>query len=141
VEGEAGRFVTVATTRPETMLGDTAVAVNPEDERYRDLIGKTLILPLMNRPIPVIADEHVDASFGTGAVKVTPAHDPNDYAIGLRHDLPQITVMTFDGHMNDNAGAYAGLTIAEARERVVADLQMAQGGQCDWNCMCGAFSA
>ncbi len=126
VEGEPGRFVTVATTRPETMLGDTAVAVNPEDARYRDLIGKTLVLPLMNRRIPVIADEGVDAAFGTGAVKVTPAHDPNDYAIGQRHDLPQITVMTFDGHMNENAGAYAGLTIAAARERVVEDLR-AQG--------------
>jgi valyl-tRNA synthetase len=126
VEGESDRFVTVATTRPETMLGDTAVAVNPEDARYHDLIGRTLILPLMNRRIPVIADEHVDAAFGTGAVKVTPAHDPDDYAIGQRHDLPQITVMTFDGHMNAHAGAYAGLTIAEARERVVADLT-AQG--------------
>ena len=123
VAGEPGRVVTVATTRPETMLGDTAVAVNPEDARYRDLIGKTLILPLMERPIPVIADDHVDAAFGTGAVKVTPAHDFNDYAMGQRHGLPAITVMTFDGHMNDNAGAYAGLTVPAARARVVADLQ------------------
>ncbi len=122
VADEPGRFVTVATTRPETMLGDTAVAVNPEDARYADLIGKTLTLPLMDRAIPVIADAHVDAAFGTGAVKVTPAHDFNDFAMGQRHDLPQITVMTFDGHMNEQAGAYAGLTIAEARERVVADM-------------------
>ena len=122
VEGAPGQSITVATTRPETMLGDTAVAVHPADARYAAFIGKMLVLPLLGRAIPIIADEHVDAAFGTGAVKVTPAHDPNDYAMGLRHDLPQITVMTFDGHMNEQAGPYAGLTTAEARKRVLADL-------------------
>jgi valyl-tRNA synthetase len=125
VAGEPGRSVTVATTRPETMLGDTAVAVNPEDERYRPLIGKTLVLPLLGRRIPVVADAHVDAAFGTGAVKVTPAHDWNDYEVGLRHNLPQITVLTFDGRMSAEAGPYAGLTIQEARARVLDDLRAA----------------
>jgi valyl-tRNA synthetase len=123
VEGEPGQSVTVATTRPETMLGDTAVAVNPEDERYQSLIGKMLVLPLLGRRIPVVADAHVDAAFGTGAVKVTPAHDWNDYEVGLRHNLPQITVLTFDGRMSAEAGPYAGLTIQEARARVLDDLQ------------------
>jgi valyl-tRNA synthetase len=113
----------VATTRPETMLGDTAVAVNPEDERYRHLIGKTVLLPLMNREIPVIADAAVDREFGTGAVKVTPAHDPNDFEMGRRHKLPEIDVMTEEGRMNANASAYAGLDRFEARKRVVADLE------------------
>jgi len=126
VEGDSDRSITVATTRPETMLGDTAVAVNPEDERYRDLIGKTLVLPLIGRRIPVVADAHVDAAFGTGAVKVTPAHDWNDYEVGLRHNLPQITIFTFDGHLNDATGDYAGLTIQEGRAKVLADLA-AQG--------------
>ena len=115
--------VVVATTRPETMLGDTAVAVNPQDERYKRLVGKKLLLPLMNREIPVIADAAVDREFGTGAVKVTPAHDPNDFEMGLRHKLPEIDVMTEDGRMNPNAGAYAGLDRFEARQRVVADLE------------------
>ncbi len=123
VEGKSGQSVTVATTRPETMLGDTAVAVNPEDARYRDLIGKTLVLPLIGRRIPVVADQHVDATFGTGAVKVTPAHDWNDYEMGLRHNLPQITIFTFDGHLNDEAGPYAGLTTNEARVKVLEDLK------------------
>ncbi|MCA1669205.1 MAG: valine--tRNA ligase [Thermomicrobia bacterium] len=123
VEGDSGQSVTVATTRPETMLGDTAVAVNPDDERYRALIGTTLVLPLLGRRIPVVADDHVDAAFGTGAVKVTPAHDWNDYEVGRRHNLEQITIFTPDGRLNDAAGPYAGLTIAEARAQVLADLE------------------
>jgi len=119
---DGGDAVIVATTRPETMLGDTAVAVHPDDERYAHLIGKTLLLPLMDRPIPVIADEYVDKSFGTGAVKVTPAHDPNDFEMGLRHNLEQITVMDRTARMNENAGRYEGLDRYEAREKVVADL-------------------
>jgi valyl-tRNA synthetase len=119
-------FIVVATTRPETMLGDTAVAVHPDDERYKHLIGKKLRLPLMNREIPVIADAAVEREFGSGAVKVTPAHDPNDFEMGRRHSLPEIDVMTEDAHMNANAGAYAGLDRFEARKRVVADLE-AQG--------------
>jgi valyl-tRNA synthetase len=114
--------ITVATTRPETMLGDTAVAVNPEDERYRHLIGKWIKLPLTQRLIPIVADDHVDASFGSGAVKVTPAHDPNDFEIGQRHSLPSITVMNFNGTMNEVAGVFAGLLSAEARKQVVAAL-------------------
>lgn len=113
----------VATTRPETMLGDTAVAVHPEDERYQHLIGKTLILPLMNREIPIIADEYVDREFGTGAVKITPAHDPNDFEIGLRHKLPQIIVLDREAKMNENAGRYQGLDRFEARKAVVEDLK------------------
>jgi valyl-tRNA synthetase len=119
-------FLIVATTRPETMLGDTAVAVHPEDERYRHLIGKNVLLPLMNREIPVIGDEMVDREFGTGAVKITPAHDPNDFEAGKRHNLPQIDVMTDDAHMNENAGAYAGLERFAARKKIIEDLQ-AQG--------------
>ncbi|PZO33645.1 MAG: valine--tRNA ligase [Shackletoniella antarctica] len=116
-------YLEVATTRPETMLGDTAVAVNPNDDRYRDLVGKTLLLPIVNREIPVIADDYVDAEFGTGCVKVTPAHDPNDFAMGQRHDLPLITVMHKDGTMNENAGPFAGLDRFEARRAVVQQLQ------------------
>jgi valyl-tRNA synthetase len=115
--------VVVATTRPETMLGDTAVAVNPEDERYKRLVGKRVSLPLMKREIPVIADAAVDREFGTGAVKVTPAHDPNDFEMGRRHKLPEVDVMTEDGRMNANAGAYVGLDRFEARKRIVADLE------------------
>ena len=115
----------VATTRPETMLGDTAVAVHPEDERYSHLIGKTLILPLMNREIPIIADEYVDREFGTGAVKITPAHDPNDFEIGLRHKLPQIIVLDKEAKMNENAGEYQGMDRFEARKAVVEDLKTA----------------
>ena len=113
----------VATTRPETMLGDTAVAVHPEDERYKHLIGKNAVLPLMNREIPIIADEMVDREFGTGAVKITPAHDPNDFEAGRRHNLAQIDVMTDDGHMNENTGAYKGLDRFEARKKIVDDLK------------------
>ena len=119
-------FITVATTRPETMLGDTAVAVHPEDERYQELIGKKLILPLMDREIPVIADPMVDREFGTGAVKITPAHDPNDFEVGRRHKLPTIDVMTDEGKMSANAGGYAGLDRFIARKKIVEDLQ-AQG--------------
>ncbi|HQY68296.1 MAG TPA: valine--tRNA ligase, partial [Pyrinomonadaceae bacterium] len=114
------RTITVATTRPETMLGDTAVAVNPSDERYKDLIGMTVDLPLTDREIPIIADEYVDAEFGTGAVKITPAHDPNDYQIGQRHDLPQLLVMNEDATMNGAAGAeFEGLDRFVARAKVV----------------------
>ena len=113
-------FLEVATTRPETLLGDTAVAVNPKDPRYADLVGQTLTLPLVGRTIPIVADDHVDAAFGTGCVKVTPAHDPNDFAIGQRHNLPLITVMAKDGSMNEAAGRFAGLDRFEARQAVVA---------------------
>ena len=120
-KGGTPNVITVATTRPETMLGDTAVAVNGSDERYKDLVGKTIALPLTNREIPIVADEYVDAEFGTGAVKVTPAHDPNDYQIGQRHDLPQILVMNMDGTMNAAAGPeFDGLDRFKAREKVVA---------------------
>ncbi len=113
----------VATTRPETMLGDTAVAVHPEDQRYAALVGRTLILPLTGREIPIVADEHVDPAFGTGCVKVTPAHDPNDFAIGQRHGLPQITVMARDGSMNAAAGRFVGMDRFEARQAVVAEME------------------
>jgi len=117
------RFLVVATTRPETMLGDTAVAVNPKDERYRDLHGRTVQLPLMDREIPVIFDELADPEFGTGVVKVTPAHDPNDFEAGRRHNLPKIQVIDDTGRMTAGAGAYAGLDRFDARRRVVADLE------------------
>lgn len=116
-------FITVATTRPETMLGDAAVAVNEKDERYAHLHGKNVLLPLMQREIPIITDELAQPEFGTGAVKVTPAHDPNDFEAGKRHNLPQIDVMDEHAHMNQNAGAYAGLDRFEARKRVLADLE------------------
>src|SRR5215510_7248697 len=118
------RRVTVATTRPETMLGDTAVAVNPNDERYSDLLGATLLLPLTDREIPVIADEFVDPEFGTGAVKVTPAHDPNDYEMGVRHDLPQVVVIDNFAKMTPEAGErFAGLERYKAREKVVEEFE------------------
>ena len=120
---DGGEGIVVATTRPETMLGDTAVAVNPKDDRYKDLVGKNVILPLLDKPIPVIADEYVDMEFGTGAVKITPAHDPNDYEVGERHNLPMVRVMNDDGTMAENAGKYAGLDRDEARRQIVADLQ------------------
>ena len=116
-------FITVATTRPETMLGDTAVAVNEKDERYTRLHGKNVLLPLMNREIPIITDELANPEFGTGAVKVTPAHDPNDFQAGLRHNLPQIDIMDEHAHLNQNAGRYAGLSRYAARERVLEDLR------------------
>ena len=116
-------YVELATTRPETMLGDTAVAVHPDDERYKDMVGKMLILPLVNKEIPLIADDYVEMEFGTGVVKITPAHDPNDYEVGLRHNLDIITVTTDDGYMNENAGKYEGLSLAACRKAVVADLE------------------
>jgi len=122
VEG-SDEYVVVATTRPETMLGDTGVAVHPEDERYRHLIGKNVMLPLMNRLIPIFADDYVDREFGTGAVKVTPAHDPNDFEMGLRHGLEQLTVMDSHAVMNENAGVYQGMERYECRRRVLADLE------------------
>lgn len=116
-------YITVATTRPETMLGDTAVAVHPEDDRYKDLIGKTLILPITLREIPVIADDYVDKEFGSGAVKITPAHDPNDFEMGVRHSLPQINVMDEGGIMNAEAGKYQGLDRSDCRKAIIADLK------------------
>jgi valyl-tRNA synthetase len=116
-------FIEVATTRPETMLGDTAVAVNPEDDRYTHLLGKKLMLPLVNREIPVIADDYVDVEFGTGAVKITPAHDPNDYLVGKRHNLSEVRVMKDDGSINELGGKYAGLGRYEARAAIVKDLE------------------
>ncbi|MDN5347263.1 MAG: valyl-tRNA synthetase [Clostridia bacterium] len=123
-DGEGG--IIVATTRPETMLGDTAVAVHPDDERYRDQVGRTLVLPLLNREIPVIADAYVDPDFGTGAVKITPAHDPNDFEVARRHGLPEITVIGRDAVMTEEAGPYAGMERYTCREQVVRDLK-AQG--------------
>ena len=122
VKGE-DRYVVVATTRPETMLGDVAVAVNPKDERYKDIIGKTLILPLANREIPLVLDDYVELDFGTGAVKITPAHDPNDFEVGLRHNLPVIKTMNDDGTMNEEAGKYQGLDRFECRKQIVKDLE------------------
>ena len=129
VAGEPGRFIEIATTRPETLLGDTAVAVHPEDERYTDLIGKNVILPLVGREIPVVGDLHADKEKGTGAVKITPAHDPNDFEVGKRHNLPEINVMNDDGTINKLGGKYAGLDRYEARKQIVADLE-AQGYLC-----------
>lgn len=123
VEGEEGRFAEIATTRPETMFGDTAVAVHPEDERYQDLIGKTLILPIVGRKIPVVADAYVDKEFGTGCVKITPAHDPNDFEVGKRHNLELVNVMNDDATMNENAGKYAGMDRYACREALVKDLE------------------
>ena len=122
IVGEEGRFVEIATTRPETMLGDAAVAVNPKDERYQDIIGKTLLLPIVNKEIPVIADEYVDKEFGTGCVKITPAHDPNDFEVGKRHNLPEINIMNDDATINENGGIYAGMDRYEARKAIVKKL-------------------
>ena len=119
-------YIQLATTRPETMLGDTAVAVHPEDERYKHLVGKNVILPLVNKEIPIVADEYVEMDFGTGVVKITPAHDPNDFEVGQRHDLPVINVMNEDGSINENGGKYAGLSGMEARKQIVKDLE--EGG-------------
>jgi len=123
VVGEEGRFVEIATTRPETLLGDTAVAVNPNDERYKDIVGKMLELPLTGRQIPVIADEYVDMEFGTGCVKITPAHDPNDFEVGKRHGLAEITILNDDGTVNELGGRYAGMDRYDARAKMVEDLK------------------
>ena len=123
VVGEAGRFVEIATTRPETLFGDTAVAVNPDDERYQDIIGKMLKLPMTDREIPVIADSYVDKEFGTGCVKITPAHDPNDFEVGKRHNLEEIVVINDDATMNSKAGRYAGMDRYECRKALVEDLE------------------
>ncbi|HIS26912.1 MAG TPA: valine--tRNA ligase [Candidatus Pullilachnospira intestinigallinarum] len=123
VVGEEGQFVEIATTRPETLLGDTAVAVNPEDDRYRHLVGKMLKLPLTDREIPVIADEYVDMEFGTGCVKITPAHDPNDFEVGRRHNLPEINILNDDATINELGGKYAGMDRYEARKAMVEDLK------------------
>lgn len=120
---QSNEFITIATTRPETMLGDTAIAVSPSDERYQALIGKRVILPLMHRSIPIVADRLVDAAFGTGAVKITPAHDPNDYEMALRHDLPMINIMTPDGRINDQGGKFKGLSVQEARSAIVEEMK------------------
>ena len=125
VVGEEGRFVEIATTRPETLFGDTAVAVNPDDERYQDIIGKTLKLPMTDREIPVIADAYVDKEFGTGCVKITPAHDPNDFEVGKRHNLEEIVVINDDATMNEKAGKYAGMDRYECRKALVEDLEKA----------------
>ena len=118
-------YIELATTRPETMLGDTAVAVHPDDERYKALVGKTVILPLVNKEIPIIADSYVEQDFGTGVVKITPAHDPNDFEVGLRHNLPIINVMDDGGVINENGGKYAGMSALEARKQIVKDLDEA----------------
>ena len=122
IAGEEGRYVTVATTRPETMLGDTGVAVNPEDGRYRDIVGKKCILPLVNKEIPIVADAYVDMEFGTGCGKMTPAHDPNDFEVGVRHNLESIRVLDDSGKINENGGKYQGMDRYEARKAIVADL-------------------
>ena len=116
-------YLEVATTRPETLFGDTAVAVNPEDERYKNLIGKNVVLPIVNKLIPIVGDEHADPEFGTGVVKITPAHDPNDFEVGNRHNLERIVVMNTDATMNENAGIYEGLTREECREKLIQDLK------------------
>ncbi len=126
VVGEEGRYVEIATTRPETLLGDSALAVNPDDERYTDLIGKEVYLPLTDRKIPIIADSYVDKEFGTGVVKITPAHDPNDFEVGKRHNLPEINILNDDATINKLGGKYAGMDRYEARKAMVADLE-AQG--------------
>ena len=120
---DSDKFVEIATTRPETLLGDTALAVNPEDERYQDIIGKTVILPLVGREIPVIADAYVDKEFGTGVVKITPAHDPNDFEVGRRHNLPEINILNDDATINENGGKYAGMDRYEARKLMVEELK------------------
>src|SRR5574344_1181975 len=122
IEG-TNEYLDVATTRPETLFGDTAVAVNPSDERYKKYLGKNVILPIVNRLIPIVADEHADPEFGTGVVKITPAHDPNDFLVGQRHNLPQVNVMNDDGTMNELAGEFAGMDRFEARKATVTKLQ------------------
>ena len=130
IEGEEGRFITVATTRPETMLGDVAVAVHPDDERYKDLLGKNVILPLADRPIPIIADEYSDPEKGTGAVKITPAHDFNDFEVGRRHELEPINILAPDATLNDVVPqSYRGLDRFEARTPRCCGLRSARAAQ------------
>ncbi|MRR32870.1 valine--tRNA ligase, partial [bacterium] len=121
----SGDFIPVATTRPETILGDSAVAVHPEDERYQAFIGKEVLVPILNRRIPVIADEYVDRAFGTGALKITPAHDPNDYAIGQTHHLEMISIMDESAHINSNGGPYAGMDRFDCRKKIWEDMRAA----------------
>ena len=121
--GPDGRDIVVATTRPETMLSDTAVCVNPKDERYTDLVGKTVLLPIMNKQIPIVADDYAEMEFGTGAVKMTPAHDPNDFEVGLRHNLEVIRVIADNGTINENGGKYNGMDRYECRKAIVRDLE------------------
>lgn len=116
-------YIYLATTRPETLLGDTAVAVHPDDERYKDMVGKTVILPIVGREIPIVADTYVEPDFGTGVVKITPAHDPNDFEVGLRHNLDVITVMTEDAKITEDYPKYAGMDRYEARKAIVKDLE------------------
>jgi len=123
LQHDKNQYIVIATTRPETMLGDTAVAVNPKDERYQSLISKTILLPLTGRPIPIVSDPFVDPTFGSGAVKITPAHDPNDYELAFRHKLPSINIMTPDGRINEQGGSFAGLLMEEARHAVVKQMQ------------------
>ncbi|MDD3362554.1 MAG: valine--tRNA ligase [Hespellia sp.] len=123
IVGEKDRFLEIATTRPETMLGDTAIAVHPDDDRYRDIVGKNVLLPLVNKEIPIIADYYVDKEFGTGAVKITPAHDPNDFEVGKRHNLEEINIMNDDATINEKGGKYAGMDRYEARKAIVEDLE------------------
>lgn len=127
LEGSDDEFLPVATTRPETIMGDTAVCVNPDDDRFKKYVGKNVVVPMSGgRTIPVIADEYVDMEFGTGALKITPGHDPNDYAIGKKFDLPIINIMNKDGSLNDNAGEYNGLDRFDAREKLWKDME--EGG-------------
>jgi valyl-tRNA synthetase len=123
IAGETGKYIEIATTRPETMLGDTAVAVHPHDKRYQALIGKKVILPIVNKEIPIISDSYVDMEFGTGAVKITPAHDPNDFEVGMRHELPIVTVMNDDATINENGGKYQGMERYQARAAIVKELE------------------
>ena len=116
-------YLEIATTRPETLLGDTAIAVHPDDERYKDLVGKMVLLPIVNKEIPIVADSYVDKEFGTGAVKITPAHDPNDFEVGKRHNLEEINILNDDGTINENGGKFAGMDRYEARKAIVKELE------------------
>lgn len=121
---DSDEYLPVATTRPETIMGDTAVCVNPNDDRFKDMVGKNVVVPMSGgRTIPIIADEYVDMEFGTGALKITPGHDPNDYAIGKKFDLPIINIMNKDGSLNENAGSYNGLDRFDAREKLWEDME------------------
>ena len=123
IVGSEDKCIEIATTRPETMLGDTAIAVHPDDERYKDLVGKMVLLPIVNKEIPIVADSYVDKEFGTGAVKITPAHDPNDFEVGKRHNLEEINILNDDGTINENGGKFAGMDRYEARKAIVKELE------------------